>query len=72
MSSDLKKFEQNRKTNIANTIGGNLWLWVEELSRTVSWTKSTSSSGKKIAKNQISRQTDKYENSMIEKRKNKI
>ena len=72
MSSNLKKFEQTRKTNIANTIGGSLWLWVEELSRTVSGAKSSSSSWKKIAKNQISRQTDKYENVMIEKRKNKI
>lgn len=72
MSSNLKKFEQSRKTNIANTIGGNLWLWVEELSRTVSGAKSASSSWKKIAKNQISRQTDKYENAIIKRRKNKI
>jgi hypothetical protein len=39
MTTDLKKFEQTRKTNIANTIGSGLWLGVEELSRTVSGTK---------------------------------
>ena len=31
MTTDLKKFEQRRKTNIADTIGGGLWLGVEEL-----------------------------------------
>jgi len=41
MTTDLKKFEQNRKTNIANTIGSGLWLGVEELSRAVSGAKKT-------------------------------
>jgi len=38
MTTDLKKFEEKRKTNIANTIGSGLWLGVEELSRAVSGT----------------------------------
>jgi len=42
MTTDLKKFEEKRKTNIANTIGSSLWLGVEELSRTVSGTKKPS------------------------------
>jgi len=70
MSTDLKKFEQTRKTNIANTIGNSLWMGVEELWRTVSGTKNTKWSGKSGAKNQISRQLDKYETAIIEKRKN--
>jgi hypothetical protein len=41
MTTDLKKFEQARKTNIANTIGSGLWLGVEELSRAVSGTKKS-------------------------------
>ena len=41
MVTDLKKFEQTRKTNIANTIGSGLWLGVEELSRTVSGAKNS-------------------------------
>jgi len=71
MTVDLKKFEQTRKTNIANTIGGGLWLWVEELWRAVSGSKKTTATGNKVAKNQISSQLDKYENSIIERRKNK-
>jgi hypothetical protein len=42
MTTDLKKFEEKRKTSIANTIGSGLWLGVEELSRTVSGTKKPS------------------------------
>ena len=68
MTTDLKKFEQARKTNIANTIGSGLRLGVEELSRTVkaSWAKP-----KKFPKNQITPELDKYENRLIVKRKNK-
>lgn len=72
MTTDLKKFEQARKTNIANTIGSGLWLWVEELSRTVSGAKKSGPKGKWLAKNQISRQLDKYESGIIEKHKNKV
>ena len=42
MTTDLKKFEQARKTNIATTISSGLRLGVEELSRTVSGTKKPS------------------------------
>jgi len=69
MTTDLKKFEQTRKTNIANTIGSGLWLGVEELSRTVSGTKKPSIKGEGLAKNQISRQLDTYENAKIDKHK---
>jgi hypothetical protein len=41
MTTDLKKFEQTRKTNIANTIGSGLRLGVEELSRAVSGAKKS-------------------------------
>jgi hypothetical protein len=48
-------------------------MWVEELSRTVSWSKSSAKNwNSKTSKNQISRQIDKYENLIIKKRKNKI
>ncbi|MEI7918749.1 MAG: hypothetical protein WCH65_00610 [bacterium] len=43
MTTDLKKFEEKRKTSIANTIGSGLWLGVEELSRTVSGAKKNTS-----------------------------
>jgi len=69
MTTDLKKFEQTRKTNIANTIGSGLWLGVEELSRTVSGTKKTGTTWANIAKNQISPELDKYENAKIERHK---
>ncbi|MFA7298540.1 MAG: hypothetical protein WC010_02735 [Candidatus Absconditabacterales bacterium] len=69
MTTDLKKFEEKRKTNIANTIGSSLWLGVEELSRTVSGTKKPSAKGESLAKNQISAELDKYENHRIEKNK---
>ena len=69
MVSDLKKFEQTRKTSIANTIGSGLWLGVEELSRAVSGTKKPSAKWESLAKNQISRELDKYENTRIEKNK---
>lgn len=69
MTTDLKKFEQTRKTNIANTIGSGLWLWVEELSRTVSGTKKPSTKGESLAKNQISRELDTYETARINKHK---
>lgn len=68
MATDLKKFEQARKTNIANTIGSGLRLGVEELSRTV---KVSGAKPKKFPKNQITPEMDKYENRLIEKRKNK-
>lgn len=44
MTTDLQKFEQNRKINIANTIGsgrGLRQLGVEELGRTVSGAKKS-------------------------------
>ena len=69
MTTDLKKFEQTRKTNIANTIGSGLWLGVEELSRTVSGAKNSWKKWDSIAKNQISSELDKYENSRIDKHK---
>lgn len=69
MTTDLKKFEQTRKTNIADTIGGGLWLGVEELWRAVSGAKKTSATWTKTAKNQISIELDKYETSRIEKHK---
>lgn len=71
MTSDLKKFEQTRKTNIANTIGSGLRLGVEELSRTVSGTKKPSKRGESLAKNQITPEMDKYESRKIEKNKKK-
>jgi hypothetical protein len=69
MITDLKKFEEKRKTSIANTIGSGLWLWVEELSRAVSSTKKPSAKGESLAKNQISNELDKYENTKIERNK---
>jgi len=65
MTDDLKKFEEKRKTNLANT----LWLGVEELSRTVSGTKKPSAKGENLAKNQISSELDKYETAKIERHK---
>ena len=35
MTTDLKHFEQTRKTTIATTIKSGLWLGVEELGRAV-------------------------------------
>jgi hypothetical protein len=72
MTTDLKKFEQARKTNIANTIGSGLWLGVEELSRTVSGSRKTTNNGKNIAKNQISPELDKYETNKIGRHKKQI
>jgi len=69
MTDDLKKFEEKRKTNLANTIGSGLWLGVEELSRTVSGTKKPSAKGENLAKNQISSELDKYETAKIERHK---
>ena len=69
MTTDLKKFEQTRKTSIANTIGSSLWLGVEELSRTVSGTKKPSAKWESLAKNQISRELDTYETGRINKHK---
>jgi hypothetical protein len=46
-----------------------LWLGVEELSRTVSGTKKPSVKWEALAKNQISRELDTYENTRIEKHK---
>ena len=71
MTTDLKKFEEKRKTSLANTIGSTLWMGVEDLSRTVSGTKKPSQKWEKIAKNQISTELDKYETAKIEKHKNK-
>lgn len=75
MTTDLQKFEQNRKIKIANTIGsgrGLRQLGVEELGRTVSGAKKSTGKWKNYSKNQISRQLDKQENAIIEKRKNTI
>ncbi|EKD25188.1 MAG: hypothetical protein ACD_80C00109G0008 [uncultured bacterium (gcode 4)] len=69
MASELKKFEEKRKTSIANTIGSGLRLWVEELSRAVSGTKKPTAKWETLAKNQISRELDTYENARIEKNK---
>ncbi len=72
MTTDLKKFEQARKINIANTMEtgrGLRQLGMEELWRAVSG--STKPASKTIAKNQISPELDKYETSRIEKHKNK-
>lgn len=69
MTTDLKKFEEKRKTSIANTIGNSLWLWVEELSRTVSGTKKPSKKWESLARNQISRELDTYETARINKHK---
>jgi hypothetical protein len=71
MNVDLKKFEQTRKTNIATTIWGWLWLGVEELWRAVSGSKKVVTKGSKLQKNQISTQLDKYENNTIERHKYK-
>lgn len=72
MISDLKKFEEKRRTNIANTIGSGLWLGVEELSRAVSSTKKPTAKGESLAKNQISRELDTYETARIGKHKKTI
>lgn len=69
MISDLKKFEQTRKTNIANTIWSSLWLGVEELSRAVSGNKKSNPKWQTLAKNQISPALDKYETARIERHK---
>ncbi len=74
MTTDLKKFEQTRKTNIANTIEtgrGLRQLGIDELWRAVSWAKKPAGGEKMSSKNQIPSQLDKYENSIIEKRKNR-
>lgn len=74
MTTDLKKFEQARRTNIANTIEtwrGLRQFGIEELWRAVSWAKKPARGEKMLSKNQISNQLDKYENSVIEKRKNR-
>ena len=71
MTTDLKKFEQARKTNIATTISSGLRLGVEELSRTVSGTKKPSKRWESLAKNQITPELDKYENNRIGKNKKK-
>lgn len=39
MTTDLQKFEEKRKTNIANTIGNTFWMGMEDLSRTISGTQ---------------------------------
>lgn len=73
MSTDLKKFEQTRTKNIANTMETWRGLWqlgIDELGRAVSGSKKPSWTKKTLPKNQISRQLDKYENSIIVKRKN--
>jgi hypothetical protein len=72
MTTDLKKFEQTRKTNIANTIGSGLRLGVEELSRAVSGAKKSTQTSSATAKNQISIELDKYETGKIERHKKQI
>lgn len=67
--SDLKKFEEKRKTNLANTIGNTFWMGMEDLSRTISGTKKPGTKGEGLAKNQISRELDSYENGRIGKHK---
>jgi len=69
MITDLQKFEEKRKTNIANTIGSGLWLGVEELSRAVSGTAKPGTKWETLAKNQISRALDTYETGKIDKHK---
>jgi hypothetical protein len=69
MTTDLKKFEQTRKTNIANTIGSGLRMGVEELWRAVSGSKKSNTKWQGLAKNQISQELDKYETTKIEKHK---
>ena len=69
MTTDLKKFEQARKTNIADTIGSWLRLGVEELGRVVSGSKKHESSTHTWPKNQITPELDKYENAKIGKHK---
>ena len=72
MTTDLKKFEQTRNTNLANTRGSGLRLGVEELSRTVSGTKKPSTKGENLAKNQISPELDKYETNKIDRHKKQV
>jgi len=69
MTTDLKKFEEKRKTNIADTIWSSLRLGVEELWRAVSGSKKTGKKWEAIAKNQISTELDKYETAKIERHK---
>lgn len=69
MTTDLKKFEEKRKTNLANTIGSTLWLGVEDLSRAVSGAKKSNKKWENLAKNQISRELDTYETTKIERHK---
>ena len=69
MTTDLKKFEQARKTNIAETIGSGLWLGVEELGRVVSGSKKSWAVSLTGPKNQITPELDKYENARIGKHK---
>ncbi len=65
MTTDLKKFEEKRKTNIATTIWSGLRLGVEELSRAVNGTKKPNTKWQYLAKNQISPELDKYESRKI-------
>ena len=69
MITDLKKFEEKRKTNLADTIGNTFWMGMEDLSRTISGTKKPSAKGESLAKNQISTELDAYENGRIGKHK---
>ncbi len=69
MTDDLKKFEQTRKTNLADTIGNTFRMGMEDLSRTISGTPKSAAKGQKLAKNQISPELDRYENGKIEKHK---
>ncbi len=72
MTTDLKKFEEKRKTNLANTIGSTFWLGMEELSKTISWSKDSAKKTETTAKNQISLDLDKYENLKIHWGKSKV
>ncbi|MEI7557615.1 MAG: hypothetical protein WCJ45_01925 [bacterium] len=65
--SDLKKFEEKRKTNLADTIGNTFRMGIEDLSRTISGTKKPTAKGERLAKNQISSELDTYENGRINK-----
>jgi len=69
MTTDLKKFEEKRKTSIANTIGNTFWLGIEDLSRTISGTKKSTKKSGNLAKNQIARELDLYEDARIRKHK---
>ncbi len=69
MTTDLKKFEEKRKTNLADTIGNTLWLGVEDLSRAVSGAKKSGKKWETLAKNQISQELDRYETGRIERHK---